>query len=319
MDSALVSVIVPTFNRAGFLPGAIASILDQTYRPLEVLLIDDGSTDETRAVAGDLQAQYGENQIRYEYKCNGGCGSALNFGMERALGSYVGMLAADDLFLDGNIKALVSKIEVTGCDFAFGGWIHDVNGVRGEFVKPIGANCPDQLVLDHFTSNPNFSLLSTLFRRECILSVGGFDESLQWNEDSDFLQRILVAGFKGEYVDRAMFVWRLHAGGKSRNRVGLRSCQIQSLQNIIEEHPELRLRLGERYPRTMAELWWLLGDAYGSEGVWGSVLEAWKQSASICRPSLFRRLRFWSVRFIGIDPAQSLFLIRFLSLLKSQD
>ena len=303
MASGLVSVIIPAYNRAHYLPQTIKSALEQDYTPVEVLVIDDGSTDDTGQVVADLQKVYGKERIRYHYKANGGCASAQNAGLALARGDYIGILGSDDLYLPGNISTLVEAIRESGRDFAFGGWIVEVNGERSGLTRPVGASNPDQMVIEHFSSNPNFSLCAALFRRECALAVGGFDEALLLNEDSDFVQRLLAAGFKGMYVDQPMCVWRVHPGGKSRNRVGIRMAQIQSAEKAIAEYPQLRSQLGERYQATMADLWWLLGEAHADKGNWSAAILVWEKSASFLRPTPFRRMRLWLVSRVGFDPA----------------
>src|SRR5215469_8348389 len=93
MKSPLVSCIVPVFNGEQYLAEALDSILTQTYRPLEIIVADDGSTDGTAAVV----ARYG-NRVRYLFQPNAGTAAACNLGIKAAQGDFIGFLAADDLW-----------------------------------------------------------------------------------------------------------------------------------------------------------------------------------------------------------------------------
>ncbi len=89
-----VSVVVPTFNRAKIVPKAIDSVLQQTYKDYEIIVIDDGSTDNTKAVLRNY-----DDKIVYRYKENGGISSARNSGIEIAKGKYIALLDSDDFWL----------------------------------------------------------------------------------------------------------------------------------------------------------------------------------------------------------------------------
>jgi glycosyltransferase involved in cell wall biosynthesis len=113
---ALVSVIIPTYNRSRLVVEAIASVLGQTIRDIELLVVDDGSTDDTRAVVEALN----DTRLSYFYKPNGGVSSARNMGLAKAGGEYICFLDSDDLwpenFLSVMLDALASHPD---CDIAY--------------------------------------------------------------------------------------------------------------------------------------------------------------------------------------------------------
>ena len=102
----LVSVIIPTHNRAGIIGAAIESVLAQSYRDIEVVIVDDGSTDDTRAVV----ERYGW-PVRYVHQPNGGVSSARNFGFRHARGEFIALLDSDDAFLPWKIQAQVEMLK----------------------------------------------------------------------------------------------------------------------------------------------------------------------------------------------------------------
>ena len=109
MQLPLVSVVVPTFNRAHLIGRTIASVLGQTHRRVEVIVVDDGSTDATReAIARD---HGGDERVRYFRKENGGPASARNFGFRYARGAYVALLDSDDTWLPWKLSLQIRCME----------------------------------------------------------------------------------------------------------------------------------------------------------------------------------------------------------------
>jgi glycosyltransferase involved in cell wall biosynthesis len=102
-DYPLVSIIIPTFNRAGIISKAIKSVLNQTYKNWELIIIDDGSVDNTKEVVKSYSSKY-KNKIKYYYKKNGGVCSARNFGIQKANGEYISLLDSDDEYKPRRIE-----------------------------------------------------------------------------------------------------------------------------------------------------------------------------------------------------------------------
>src|ERR1700678_3861883 len=105
MSQPLVSIIIPTYNRAEYLGQAIDSALAQSYRPIEIIVVDDGSTDDTQGVA----ARYGD-RIRYIHKANGGASSARNAGFAAASGEVLALLDSDDRWLTEKLEKQISLL-----------------------------------------------------------------------------------------------------------------------------------------------------------------------------------------------------------------
>ena len=119
-DSSLVTTIIPVFNRPAMLVEAVASVLGQTYRPIEIIIVDDGSTDETAAVADALAEQH-DGIVRVIHIANGGPGRAREAGRLAARGDYIQHLDSDDLLLPHKFELQVAALEAwPDCDAVYG-------------------------------------------------------------------------------------------------------------------------------------------------------------------------------------------------------
>ena len=103
MDSSLVSVVIPTYNRADCLVQTLSSVFGQTHTELEILLVDDGSTDGTRAL---IERHWGnDSRLRYLFQSNRGVSAARNYGMREARGAYLALLDSDDAWMPWKLEA----------------------------------------------------------------------------------------------------------------------------------------------------------------------------------------------------------------------
>jgi len=202
MSKPLISVIVPAYNMARFLPEAIASIRAQRWEPLEILVVDDGSTDETPAIAQTLEA------VRLIRKPNGGAASARNFGLQEAHGEWISFLDADDLWPPEKLARLAPRLAADpSLDVATG---------RIRYVPMEGA-----LWLDYRFERPDntvshIHLGAALYRRRAFERIGGFDESLRVGDDQDWFLRAREAGLHILIVGEITLYYRLHGANMTR-------------------------------------------------------------------------------------------------------
>lgn len=211
--SITVSVIIPTYNRAHYLPEALDSILNQTRPPEEVIIIDDGSTDHTSIVA----ERYG-GRVRYFKTENRGKPTALNFGIPLARGSHVWLFDDDDVALpdalQSHVDFLVAHPEVAfsySTNYRYSGdagiwqrelWVAKAipNWSTSEFLL--------ETLLGMHTMLPGM-----LIPKRCLLEVGLLDSALLRNEDLDLLIK-LAARFSARNIQRPSFVLRDHGGAR---------------------------------------------------------------------------------------------------------
>jgi glycosyltransferase involved in cell wall biosynthesis len=204
----LVSVVIPTFNREKFLRSCIDSVLSQAYSPLEVVVVDDGSTDGTP----ELCATYGE-RIRYFRKQNGGAASALNFGIQRIEGSWFKWLSSDDELEQDALGELVQEGERTGAGVVYGDFSKiDARGKKiGTHRDRAYPSTGDFVVMLwwHLVGSAGAAII----RKSCLDEVGGFDESLRYAEDYDWwLRAAMIHGVRFRYVPRLVARYRIHPG-----------------------------------------------------------------------------------------------------------
>ena len=189
-----VSVILPTFNRAKIVQKAIDSVLQQTYADYEIIVVDDGSTDDTQAVL----EPYG-NKIEYRYKDNGGISSARNHGIKLAAGRYIALLDSDDYWLENKLEKQIACFRynpaygmvATRCSS------FDIDG-NFDTVEPLGKiraknrrGKSGWIYQDLFYRN-FIRTSSVVIRRDCFAKVGLFDESLCQCEDVDMWMRMAM-------------------------------------------------------------------------------------------------------------------------------
>jgi glycosyltransferase involved in cell wall biosynthesis len=196
----LISAIVPVYNGDGFLAEAIQSIRRQNYQPLEIIIVDDGSTDKTAEIA----AQF-DDKVRYIYQSNQGPSAARNHGIILAKGEVIAFLDVDDLWADNVLS-----------DFA--GYL--VTHPEVEIVQGLIQRM--QLETDSAWENSNaftpkyqpyqfINLGSALYRRSVFDKVGVFDPTLSDNEDTDWFVRAWEQNICKVVMPRVMLFYRKHA------------------------------------------------------------------------------------------------------------
>src|SRR3954453_20661651 len=217
MSLPLVSVVIPVFDGEAYLAAAIESALAQTYEPVEVIVVDDGSTDGSAAVA----ARYDVRMLRQP---NRGVSAACNAGVEAARGEMIAFLDADDLWPPDRLEIQVRHLrERAGLGFVMAHVI--------QFLEP-GADLPDWLTEDwlaglgaqaagsHESPRGGVTLPSTngrtaLVRKEVFRQVGGFDEGIDMGEDLDWFMRATDAGGRHELLPDVVLHQRLHSSNTS--------------------------------------------------------------------------------------------------------
>jgi|TARA_B100000959_G_scaffold134696_1_gene141455 glycosyltransferase involved in cell wall biosynthesis len=222
-----ISVIIPTYNRRNTLSRAVESVLNQIYKPIEIIVVDDGSTDGTKEMFSEMYPL-----VRYIYQANSGVSSARNTGINSASGDWIALLDSDDEWLpdklDRQVKLLQDNAEIRFCH-TNEIWIR--NNVRINQKKKhqkYGGNIFNKC-LDICRISPS----SSLFHTSVIKDVGLFDESLDVCEDYDLWLRI-TAKYPILFLDQPLIKkFGGHSDQLSRVFGGIEQYRIRSLEKIL--------------------------------------------------------------------------------------
>ncbi|NUN69984.1 MAG: glycosyltransferase [Bacteroidetes bacterium] len=205
----LVSVIVPSYNQAEWLPMTLQSILDQTYPHWEAVVVNDGSTDGTRAVIDRFAAM--DSRIRPVHKTNGGISSALNAGIDAAQGEYFCWLSSDDLYAPHKLERQIAEIRSTTANLGilFSKFDHiDTNGtvipVREEKPFTDGLEFPQFLRYDYI-DGCTVMIPMTVMRR-----LGGFNVQFKHAQDTELWFRCASKGYRFQYTSEVLTYRRIH-------------------------------------------------------------------------------------------------------------
>lgn len=227
VTKALVSVIVPAYNVERYLRDAAGSVLGQTWNPLELIIVDDGSTDETAALAERIAADDG--RVRVIHKPNGGLSSARNAGLAVARGGLLCFLDADDVLLPDKIERQAAFLDMfPGCDL-----VYSDHYLADEGLTPVLllSKRPPMPIEELLSFRNWFAPFSPLMRSSLAARVGTFDEELTSSEDWDYWIRACHAG-KLSYLPGPAGVYRTHPDQMSGNWVRMR----ENFEKVIRKH-----------------------------------------------------------------------------------
>jgi len=189
--SELVSVIIPAFNAQGTLRRAVASVLAQTHEDFEVLIVNDGSTDATGAVADELAGE--DDRVRVIHKENGGPSHARNVGLSASRGQFIQFLDADDVILPHKFEVQIRALRDDPGAAAVYSQCASVDDFSGELYPATKGEAPLPL-LDTLSYRNWFANMTPLLRRELVEQVGSFDNALRGGEDYDYWIRCAKVG-----------------------------------------------------------------------------------------------------------------------------
>lgn len=224
---SLVSIIVPAYNQARYLGLAVQSVLNQTYPELEVIIVDDGSTDDTAVVARG----FSDARVRYVHQANRGLSGARNTGLRQARGEFLTFLDSDDLFLPDKLARLVAEFErYPEAGLAAGQAVPvDQHGQRiGKIFDSRLPEDPAQLVL----GNP-LHVGSVMLRRFWQERVGFFDESLRSYEDWDMWLRLARVGCPMTSVAHPVSLYRFHTAQMTRDGRQMTTANFAVLEKVF--------------------------------------------------------------------------------------
>lgn len=281
----LVSVIIPTFNRAHLLARAIESVLNQSYKHIEIVIVDDGSNDTTRDVVMEV-SRSAHIPIKYFKKKNGGCASARNKGLEIAAGGLFIFLDSDDALEPRALESLTSRLVESGADLVYSPSVEILRLGSESIAYPVAAERPQEFATEHFLAT-NVRTGAYIFTRSALDKVGGFDESLTHNEDSDFVQRLAIH-CRAQYSSTPSVRVYHHGSNKSGNRVEIYRALLRSSENVLAEYPSFAMQLGSNADRRITQIKIKLAEALVCAGKTNEAI----QISSPIKKSLSKSMRF---------------------------
>lgn len=238
-EQPLVSVVIPVLNAELYIEEAIRSVLDQTYKNIELTVVDDGSNDDTLAVVRSTFESYPHRSINLISRENRGMCRSLNEGLAISSGKYFAYVGADDVWAPRKIELQVAELERTGHAAAFSDCFvinaaGDIQNRFGEGFDYHGGQIYEDLLWCRFQPcSP-----TNLFRREVIDAIGNFNEEHIW-EDRDMWLRIAKDN-KVAYLDEPLASYRVHGkNGSSTNLENIYKYALQSLDAAIVRDPSL--------------------------------------------------------------------------------
>lgn len=290
--SPRVSVVIPTYNCDRFLPEAIDSVLRQTLTQLEIIVIDDGSTDQTAAILQAYQNRHGD-RVRTVSRSNQGVSASRNHGIRLAQGEWIAFLDADDVFFPSKLEAqLHIAAQNPQLGMIHSGWQRvDQTGQVLKLVEPW--HQVPRLDLEGWLRYKPVLPSAMLFRRDWLLKAGGFDSRFSMSEDTELILRLARSGCGADWLRQVTVSYRQHDGNATHK--GL--LQVSSLATILDEFfacPDLpdSIRLLEpsvRYNTLVWLAWYLHHTGHPAE-----TLRLLKQAYSYSTDSPIEAIAHWA-------------------------
>lgn len=238
--TGLVSVIIPTSNRAGLLRETLDSVMAQTHPQMEAVVVDDGSTDDTAAVVDGYVKRFGPERVRYFRQEPSGGQRARNLGMGQARGEYVNFLDDDDLLSADKLSAQMGVARQTGADVVYGRSVDFLAEGGGRTLLQTRNAAPFPAAPGgHFESwlrGWRWYLMSAIVRAEFLCGVGTWDERLCRYQDLEYIARLLGRSPRMAHSAEGTMFRRLHTGAGPKRTPAQLSDSFGLFLSAVESH-----------------------------------------------------------------------------------
>ncbi len=255
----LVSVIIPAYNSERYVVEAVQSVFTQTCKDYEVIIIDDGSSDQT---VERIRPYAMLSNFSIIEQANSGPSKARNRGIKAARGKYCAFLDSDDIMMPERLALQVTKMEekpevgMVYCDlmtFNDRGMVHSTKKI---FIKPYSGAVLEKLVLDNFITTS-----TVMARKECFEKVGFFDETIRHSEDYKMWLNI-AKEYEIEYLDIPLVKYRYQSDGLSSNKVAMTTSSFNIINDFWEGNREYKRKHNILYRMSIAHQLTNMGNAY---------------------------------------------------------
>jgi glycosyltransferase involved in cell wall biosynthesis len=288
--SPAVSVVIATYNRARYLSETIDSVLGQNFTDFELIIVDDGSTDDT----GNLVGAY-RSKIRYVHQENRGPSAARNSGVRHARGSWISIQDSDDLCAPNHLETLYGYAKnhpECGMVFANGAYLNGAEHARDTIIPRAKSRrlAESGVGLQDLFDKSIVRLQAALISKACYDALPGHDERLRISMDLDLAFRIHNR-YRVAYLDEIVFYYRKHEGNSSADQELRLSENIQVMQKLMAENPQARAILGERrVAARLAYRYYRLAKAHWTKGRFMEARRAIGEAVALCPTSVKYRL-----------------------------
>jgi glycosyltransferase involved in cell wall biosynthesis len=235
----LVSVIIPAYNAEKYLKVSVDSVMMQTYKNIEIIIVDDGSIDATASVASEYR-----DRVRYVYQKNSGPSEARNKGVQLSKGELIAFLDADDQWLPEKLERQVACFEKYTGIYYVGCGVYDVDQSGSVFSQRKGLVgwSQDALIRGMKISNIFSAACSYgLVKKECFAVLGLFDTKMRGSEDRDMWFRIAKA-YKGAFLEEPLIKYRFHNANSHKNISMMQDHQKTFINKYRKEYSIVEYR-----------------------------------------------------------------------------
>lgn len=288
----LVSVVIPVYNQADYVIGAVDSVLAQDYPAIELIVVDDGSTDDTPRRLSEHGGSF-----RVIRQVNRGAAAALNVGIRESRGTLVCWLSADDLFLGGKIRAQVRAFtEDPGLGLVYTGY--ERIRADGSHIETLASPAPahsDPFVTVFWRNSINGS--SVMMPRAVFDECGPFDEDLRADVDADMWLR-LTQRYRVHCLDGVFLSYRIHANTLSANE-DLMTASMTEVRRRQLRSGSLRHALETREPQPQRLAAWMAAD-FAMQGLHDLAVDLLALSFAIGRDWPAQLVARWTVRLTPV-------------------
>ena len=314
----LISVVIPTYNRASLITDALESVYAQNYRPIELIVVDDGSTDETKTVVKQWKATHTNDNFEVQFirQQNQGGNPARNNGIEHACGKYIAFLDSDDAWHPEKLTKQLSCFDDPEVGGVYCGVQH-MDFTTGKTLEPNKRSYPEGWLLRSILIRDITAQTSAyIIRKDVFKKVGQFDITLQARQDWDMWIR-LASGFKIAAVSEVLVNFREHTGIRTASDP---MKEISAYRTIRKKYAHLlkqaslscRLQARSSYWKRMGRVHYKHNSLKTSKGylyacgailVWPLDFDAWAAGLGMLLPKNFRQNlhRVWNTIF-GATP-----------------
>jgi len=280
-----ISVILPTYNRAQFLKDAIDSVLAQTYRDFELIVVDDGSSDSTREVFNGF---CDERVVYLAHRNNKGAAAARNTGIQHAKGKYIAFIDDDDVWMPNKLEKLVEKIsasvERVGVIYAW----QEVRSRKDDSLMWMVTPKMKGNLKGEFLYGQKIGGIPFLIRKKCFDTVGLFDESLMAAQDWDMLKRI-ADYYEFDFVPEVLTIVYRHREQISTNLKNL----IKGRERMVEKYREEF----SRSPHALTTHYKRLGKLHFINGTWRSGINWFSRAVGVNKFEIIKIIAWFIIDF----------------------